>query len=50
MKKIAKTAGITVLLIVGVAYVSLRLFGYEPSDQRPGLWLTGDRVTEPVTD
>ena len=50
MKKIAKTAGITLLLIVGVTLVSLRLLGYEPSDQRPGLWLTGDRVTEPVTD
>ena len=50
MKKTAKTAGITLLLIVGGALVSLRLLGYEPSDQRPGLWLTGDRVTEPVTD
>ncbi len=50
MKKTAKTAGITLLLIVGGTLGSLRLFGYEPSDQRPGLWLTGDRVTEPVTD
>ena len=50
MKKTAKTAGITLLLIVGGALVSLRLLGYEPSDQRPGLWLTGDRVTESVTD
>ena len=38
------------LLIVGVTLVSLRLLGYEPSDQRPGLWLTGERVSEPVTD
>ena len=50
MKKIAKMAGLALLLIVGVTLVSLRLLGYEPSDQRPGLWLTGDRVTEPVTD
>ena len=50
MKKIAKMAGMALLLIVGVTLVSLRLLGYEPSDQRPGLWLTGDRVTEPVTD
>ena len=50
MKKTAKTAGIILLLIVGGTLVSLRLLGYEPSDLRPGLWLTGDRVTEPVTD
>ena len=50
MKKIAKMAGMALLLIVGVTLVSLRLLGYEPSDQRPGLWLTGDRVTEPVAD
>ena len=50
MKKTAKKAGITLLLIVGGAFVLLRLLGYEPSDQRPGLWLAGDRVTEPVTD
>ena len=50
MKKIAKMAGVALLLIVGVTLVSLRLLGYEPRDQRPGLWLTGDRVTEPVAD
>jgi len=50
MKKTAKTAGIALLLLLGGTLGSLRLFGYEPSDQRPGLWLTGDRVTESVTD
>ena len=50
MKKTAKMAGIILLLIVGGALVSLRLLGYEPRDLRPGLWLTGDRVAEPVTD
>ena len=50
MKKTAKMVGMALLLIVGVTLVSLRLLGYEPSDRRPGLWLTGDRVTEPVTD
>ena len=50
MKKAAKAIGITLPLIVAVTLVSLRLLGYEPRDQRPGLWLTGDRVTEPVTD
>lgn len=32
------------------ALASLRLLGYEPRDERPGLWLNGKRVTEPVTD
>ncbi len=50
MKKIAKTAGITLLLLVVGTFVSLRLLGYEPSDQRPGLWLTGERASEPTTD
>ena len=50
MKKIAKRVGLAALLIVGVAFVSVRLLGFEPSDLRPGLWLTGDRVSEPVID
>ncbi len=50
MKKAAKIAGITLLLVVGGALVSLRLLGFEPSDQRPGLWLTGERVAQPVSD
>ena len=50
MKKIAKTVGIILPLILAGALVSLRFFGYEPRDLRPGLWLDGDRVTEAVTD
>ncbi len=50
MKKAVKTIGIILPLILAGTLVSLRLVGYEPGDQRPGLWLTGDRVTEPVTD
>ena len=50
MKRIAKRAGFTLLLAVGATLVSLRLVGFEPSDQRPGFWLTGDRVAEPTTD
>ncbi len=50
MKKAVKTIGIILPLILAGTLVSLRLVGYEPGDQRPGLWLTGDRVTDPVTD
>src|SRR2546427_4648725 len=47
----------TVLILVGallacvaVALVTLRIVGLDPKDRRPGLWLTGDLVTKPVTD
>ena len=50
MKKVAKTVGIAACLILVGAIVSLRITGYEPTDQRPGLWLVGDRSTEPVAD
>jgi hypothetical protein len=50
MKKAAKTIGTALLLIVAGTLVLLRVVGYEPRDQSPGLWLRGDRVTEPITD
>jgi hypothetical protein len=50
MKKIVKLAGISLVLLVIATLVSLRTFGLEPQDQRPGLWLAGERVTEPVSD
>jgi len=50
MKKLMKRAGLSLLLLLLVALVSLRTFGFEPQDRRPGLWLVGDLVTEPVSD
>ena len=50
MKRAAKMIGITVPLMVAVALVSLRFLGYEPRDQRAGLWLAGDLVTQLVVD
>jgi len=50
MKKFFKIAGISLVLIFVVTIAALRSFGYEPRDQRPGLWLAGDLVSEPVTD
>ncbi len=45
------------LIVVGVviaclviALVTLRIVGLDPKDRRPGLWLTGELVTQPVTD
>ena len=50
MTKLLKRAGLSLLLLLLVALVSLRTFGFEPQDRRPGLWLVGDLVTEPVSD
>src|SRR2546428_13918284 len=38
------------LACVAVALVTLRIVGLDPKDRRPGLWLTGDLGTKPVTD
>jgi hypothetical protein len=53
MKTIAKVAGgllgalaVVVLILVGLA----RVFGFDPGPWRPGLWIRGEVVTEPVTD
>ena len=48
--KYLKIAGMGLVLVLVIALASLRVFGFEPSDMRPGLWLTGELVTEPVTD
>ena len=50
MKKFIQVAGLSLLVVLVVTLASLRLFGYEPKDLSPGLWVTGDLVTEPVSD
>ena len=50
MKKYLRIAGITLALVLIAALAALRIFGFEPRDGRPGLWVTGELVTEPVTD
>ena len=49
MKKLLLTAGcVGAALLVFVLYA--RLFGFSPGATSPGMWLTGEIVTEPVTD
>lgn len=48
-RTILRIAGASALVLACCVLV-LRIVGYEPRDQRPGLWLTGERVSEPVTD
>jgi len=49
MKTLLKIVGGIVGCLVLVLVV-LRITGLEPRNTRPGLWLTGDVVTTPVTD
>jgi hypothetical protein len=49
MKTFGKVFGIILVCLVVLVGV-LRVTGLEPKDRRPGLWLKGDLVTEPVTD
>ncbi len=50
MKKTAKIAGLSLAGVAVVGLLALRVVGVEPRDQRPGLWLVGERVTGPVPD
>ena len=43
--KYLKIAGMGLVLVLVIALAGLRVFGFEPSDMRPGLWLTGELVT-----
>ncbi len=50
MKKNLKIAAISLVLVLAIALAALKIFGFEPRDGRPGLWLAGELVDEPVTD
>lgn len=50
MKKVLRLIGLGTAALLIVILVSLRIFGLEPQDQRPGLWLTGEVVEGPVSD
>jgi hypothetical protein len=49
MKKIALIAGGLVLALVLLLVVA-RIVGFNPGATAPGLWLSGEVLTEPVTD
>jgi hypothetical protein len=53
MRKLLSVAGAVVaglVVLVVVALVVLRVVGLDPRERRPGLWLSGEVVTVPVTD
>ena len=49
MKLLLKIVG-GILVFLALLLVVLRITGLNPHDRIPGLWLTGDLVTTPVTD
>jgi hypothetical protein len=50
MKRFFAIGGSVVVACVLVALLGLRVVGLDPHERRPGLWLTGERVTSPVAD
>src|SRR5437879_4386015 len=49
LKRLGRVVAVLVAaLVLFVAYA--RIFGFNPGPTRPGMWLTGELVTEPVTD
>ena len=50
MGKIFKISRISLIVIALFTILSLLVVGYEPQDQSPGLWLTGELATEDVAD
>ena len=44
------TVGGVLLACLAVLLATLRIVGLDPRERRPGLWLTGELVTTPVTD
>ena len=49
MKTLVKIVG-AILVCLALVLVVLRFTGLDPRDRIPGLWLTGELVTTPVTD
>ena len=50
MKRLFVTGGFSLLICLVLGLMTLRILGFEPRDRRPGLWVTGELVTTPVTD
>ena len=50
MKKYLQMAGVAVVIVLIVSVITLRIFGYAPQDQSPGLWLSGELVNQTMSD
>ena len=50
MKRLFIVVGSVLVVGLVLAIVVLRVVGLDPKERRPGLWLSGNVVTTPVTD
>ncbi len=50
MKKLFIIGGSSLLAFLVVGLILVRAMGFEPRERSPGLWLSGEVVTTPVTD
>ena len=50
IRKLAFKALLLIFVSFGLFLSFLRVVGYEPKDTSPGLWLSGDIVSESITD
>lgn len=48
--KIAKLSALVVVAVIFVSVFTLRIIGFDPVDQHPGLWLSGQVNAEPIKD
>jgi hypothetical protein len=49
-KKVLVRALLSICGFLFVVLISLRTLGYEPQDTNPGLWISGNIVSESVVD
>ncbi len=50
MRKLFIVGGLFLVVVLALALLTLRFIGFEPRDRSPGLWVTGELVTTPITD
>ena len=50
MRKLLIVGGLFLVVTLALAVLTLRFIGFEPRDRSPGLWVTGELVTTPITD
>ena len=50
MRKLFIVGALFLVVVLALALLTLRFIGFEPRDRSPGLWVTGELVTTPITD
>jgi len=50
MRKLFIVGALFLVVVLALALLTLRFIGFEPRDRSPGLWVSGELVTTPITD